>query len=114
MKRKIPRRVPWILPLIRHRNDIGVVEMFPLVIATTDTLSWRFGRARISVQPLLDYVVIELFGPEHAGECLAHDESRIVGKMFGNDGLIELIGFVNTRGEDLFKVRERLLSVLVA
>ena len=87
--------------------------MFPLVIATTDTLSRRLGRGRITIQPLLDYVVIELFGPKHAGESLAHDEPRIVGKMFGNDGLIELISLMNTTTEDLFKIDKSLLPLIV-
>src|SRR5262249_22834724 len=113
MKGKIPRRVPWILPLIGHGNDIGVVKMFPLVISTTNPLSRRFGRRRITIQPLLDHVVIELLGPKHAGECLAHDQPRVVRKMFGNDGLIELISLVKATAEDLFKIEESLLSLVV-
>src|SRR6185369_2879947 len=87
--------------------------MFPLMIATAYTLCRWFRRPGIAVEPLLDHVVVELFGPEHAGECLAHDEPRIVRKMFGNDGLIELVSFVNARVKDLFEVRESFFAISV-
>src|SRR5215813_8746116 len=113
MKRKVPRGVPWILPLIRHGNDIGIVEMCPLVISPTDARRRRLGGGRITIQPLLNYVVIELFGPEHTGECLTHDQPRIIGKISGNDGPIELVSLVDPSDEDIFKVYESLLSVFV-
>ena len=33
MKGEIPRGVPRVLPFVRHRDDVGVVQMPPLVIA---------------------------------------------------------------------------------
>ena len=33
MKSKIPRGVPGIFPLVRHRDDVGVVEMRPVVVS---------------------------------------------------------------------------------
>src|SRR6185369_11674623 len=104
MKSKIPRRIPGILPLIRHRDDVGVVEMFPLMIATARAFGRRFGRRWITVKPVLDHIVIVLFGPEHAGERLAHDEPCIVRKMFRYDCLIEVIGFMSSVAEDLFEI----------
>jgi hypothetical protein len=57
--------------------------------------------------------VIVLFGPEHAGERLAHHEPCIVRKMFGHYCLIEVIGFMNSGAEDLFEIRECLLFLVV-
>ena len=64
VKRQVPGRVPRILPFIRHRDDIGVVDMFPIVVATIPSFGWRRGRFGIAIQPLLDNVVIVLLGPE--------------------------------------------------
>ena len=75
VKRQVPGRVPRIFPLVRHRDDVGVIQMRPLVIAAMQT---RFGggagwpdRPRASVH----VVVVELLAPEHAGKGLAHDSS---------------------------------------
>jgi hypothetical protein len=38
--------------------------------------------------------VIELFGPEHAGEGLAHDGAGVDGKLARGDGGVEIVGFV--------------------
>ena len=32
VERQVPRRVPRILPLVRHRNDVVVVEMRPILV----------------------------------------------------------------------------------
>src|SRR5690349_16288487 len=111
MKRKIPRRVPRILPLVGHRNDIGVVEMFPLVIATAHTLRRRLRCCRITIQPLLDDVVIELFGPEHACECLTHNKPRVSREVFGNYAAVKLIGFAKSIGEGFIELCESLWTV---
>ncbi len=113
MKSKVPRRVPWILPLVRHRDDVGIVEMFPLMIATARTFGRGFGRRWITVKPVLDHIVVILFGPEHAAECLTHNQSSIIRKMFWNYGLIKVVSFVNSRIEDLFEVGESLRFLVV-
>jgi hypothetical protein len=87
--------------------------MLPLVIPPLKAFSRRFRCGRITIQPLFDNVMIELFGPEHAGECLAHDQLRILGQIFGNDGLIELICLVDATAEDLLEIEESLLSPVV-
>src|ERR1051326_358953 len=116
MKRKVPRRIPRILPFIRHRNHIRVVQVFPLVIATANTLAGRFGCAWITIEPLFDDVVIELFGPEHAGEGLPHDEAFVSREVSWDYGFVKLIGFTKTIGEYLvelcegFSVIELLIS----
>src|ERR1051325_636801 len=111
MKRQIPRRVPRILPLVGHRNDVGVMKMFPLVIAAPHALCRRLRRSRITTQPLLDDVVIELLGPEHAGECLAHDKPRISREVFGNYAVVKLVGFTKSIGEGLVELCESLSTV---
>src|SRR6266704_2183036 len=42
MERQIPRSVPWIFPLVGHRDDVGVVKIAPFVIpALFSTLRGR-------------------------------------------------------------------------
>ena len=49
VERQIPGRVPGILPLVRHRDDVGVVEVRPLVIAAAPALGRRRRLQRIAV-----------------------------------------------------------------
>ncbi len=69
-KRQIPRGVPGILPLVRHRNHVGVVEMRPVGVAALETLAGRLRHTGIALEPAIDLVVIELFAPEQPGEGL--------------------------------------------
>src|SRR5215213_6715614 len=85
--------------------------MFPLMIATADTLCRRLRCRRIATQPLLDHVVIELFGPEHSGECLTHDEPRISREGCGNYRFVKLVGFTKSLGEGLVELCESLSTV---
>ena len=41
VKGQVPGRVPRILPLVGHRKDVGVVQMTPLVVSSSQTLSRR-------------------------------------------------------------------------
>src|SRR5207302_631462 len=59
MERKLPRRVPRILPFIRHRHDALVVKMAPFGVAPAFAFGWRLRLARIAFEPILDDVVIE-------------------------------------------------------
>ena len=77
VKRKIPGRVPGVLPLVRHRNDIGIIEMGPVGVATVEAFTRRFRHARITFEPSIDIVVIKLFAPEQSGKGLPLHTARI-------------------------------------
>ncbi len=70
VKRQIPSRVPGILPLVRHRNDIGVIQMAPFMIAPIEPF-----RAAARVQPdrpssqRLTIVVVKLLAPQQSGQA---------------------------------------------
>ena len=64
VKRQIPCRIPGILPLVGHGDDVGVVQMRPLMIAPLQTRIWRLRSARIAFQPALDFQVVILLRPE--------------------------------------------------
>src|SRR5262249_863616 len=63
MKREVPRCVPGEFPFVRHRHDTLVIKMTPAGIAAAQSFVRR-RLARITVEPLVDDVVIELFVPK--------------------------------------------------
>ena len=73
VERQVPGRIPGVLPLVRHRDDVGVVHVVPVRVASVVRRAALNGSAPRSSQPLVDVVVVELLGPEHAGERLPHD-----------------------------------------
>ena len=62
---RVPGGVPGVLPLVRHRNDVPVVEVRPITVPAV----FRFGRS--AFEPLPDDVMVKLFGPDHPGVRLA-------------------------------------------
>ena len=92
VKRQVPCGVPGILPFVGHGDDVGVVQMRPLVIAAVAALRRRRRIARIAFEPLLHHVVIELLGPQHAGKALAHDILRVRRKVLRDDGGVKFVG----------------------
>ena len=73
MKRQVPGGVPRILPFVGHRDDVGVVEVMPFVIASGHALCRGVGSAGIALKPTADVVMIELLAPQQTAERLAHD-----------------------------------------
>ena len=71
MKGKIPGRVPRILPLVRHRDDVAVIHVVPMIVAWGAVL--RLERIGTALgEPLVDIIVVELLGPQHARKRLPH------------------------------------------
>src|SRR5262249_56767703 len=71
MEGKIPGGVPWVLPFVGHRHDVGVFQMSPLVVAASFAL-WRGWRlCGITFQPSRNFIMEILLAPNHAGERLS-------------------------------------------
>src|SRR5206468_12638574 len=66
------------ISLVRHRDYIRVVEMFPIAVATLLSFGRRRRKRRIAVEPLLDDVVVKLLRPEESGERLSHHIARVL------------------------------------
>jgi hypothetical protein len=49
MKRQVPRRVPWVFPLVGHRDDVGIVEMRPAAVAAVQPRIRRARHRRITL-----------------------------------------------------------------
>src|SRR5205814_9990535 len=83
MERQVPGGVPRIFPFVRHRHDALVVKMTPLCVAAVLSLRRRRWLTRIALEPILNYVVVELLRPKHSGQRLAMNEF-VVGTQTGS------------------------------
>ena len=90
-----------ILPLVRHGDHVGIVEVPPFVVAAVPALGGRRRKCRVAVQPVAHHVVVKLLGPEQAGEGLPHHGARIVGKIARGHRGVEFVGLADAIGEDL-------------
>ena len=84
VKGEVPCRVPWILPLVGHRDDVGVVDVRPLRIPSRQPRR-RWSRIPgIARQPFLHGIMVELLGPEQPGERLPIHRSLLGREGHGN------------------------------
>ena len=70
VKRQVPGRKPRILPRVRHRDHVVVVEVRPIVVAAVPGARRRRRLRRIALQPIANDVVVELLAPQHARQRL--------------------------------------------
>src|SRR5689334_5180093 len=54
VKRQVPRGVPRILPLVGHRDHVGVVKVRPFLVAAIESLSRGLRMPRITLEPALE------------------------------------------------------------
>ena len=81
---EVPRGVPRVLPLVRHRDDVEVVEVPPFAVAPALAALGRWVD-RVAFEPLFDVVVVKLLGPQHSGECLALHAALLFGEGVSGD-----------------------------
>ena len=94
---EVPRGVPRVLPLVRHRDHVVVVEMPPLGVAPLPALRRRRGLAGIALEPAPDVVVVPLLRPEQPRQRLAHDAPRVLAEPLRDHGRVELVGLALAR-----------------
>src|SRR2546422_4300814 len=104
MESKIPCRKPGIFPGIRHNDDVSTIEVSPGSIASTLRRWSRFGR--VTSQPFLDIVHIELLAPEQASKCLALYSPCVV-VLITTQGIVKGISFFHTYVEKLSSIIKR-------
>ena len=103
---QIPRGEPRILPLVRHRDYITGEEMAPVAIAALHHRMRRQRQARVSPQPLLHRVGVELLAPDQPGICLERNLARLLVHALRHHMLVELITLRDALVHDLIKVQE--------
>ena len=109
VERQVPGRVPGVLPLVGHRDDVLVQHVEPLRVAGT-SISAMQGIGVVLVQPVVTVEEEELLAPEHAGEGLTHHVGRVFTDRRRRDRLVEFIGFTEPVGEDVVKRRCRMVG----
>src|SRR6476660_138766 len=100
MEREIPRGVPWVLPLVWHRDHVSVVEMGPLAVAAVLPAGRRRRLPRIALEPMLHDVVVVLLRPQEPRERLPRDAPAVVGKRRRDHRVVEVVGLALPLVED--------------
>ena len=105
---EVPRRVPRVLPFVRHRDDIPVVKVLPAGIAAGQPRVGRFGACRIAREPAMNVVVIELLRPQHPAQRLSKHHG-FIGRCAGRGEVgIELVRLLLALRHDLVETGARL------
>src|SRR6266403_4216350 len=81
--------------------------MGPVVIPSLPALLGWGRMACVPLQPLLNYVMIKLLGPEHARKALAHHILRIRRQILGNHVCVELLRLMLAPRDDPVKIVKR-------
>ena len=105
VKGQIPRRIPRVLPLVRHRDDVFAHHVEPVAVAHGAVSGERVDP--VLAEPSIDVKAVELLAPQHARERLTHDETLIVCHARRRDRRVERIGLSDARGKDLVEIRSQ-------
>ena len=110
VKRQVPCRVPWILPLVWHGDDVLIIKVRPFLVAAVPALRrWRGARG-IALQPRLYVVMIKLLRPQHPRKRLPHDGLGIVGELFRDSCSVKLFGFFLARHEQAVESSAKIVG----
>ena len=112
VKRQVPGRVPGVLPLVGHRDDVPVQHVEPLRVAGI-SISVMQGIGVVLVQPVVTVEEEELLAPEHAGEGLTHHAGGVFAHGRRRDRLVELVGFTQPVSKELIEQLAKRFSLLV-
>jgi hypothetical protein len=95
---EVPRRVPGVLPLVRHRDDVVVDHVEPAAVA--DVAAFATQRMDVMLlQPLVEIEEVVLLAPQHRGQRLTHHRQFRRGGRRRRDRRIELVGLGNAGSE---------------
>ena len=109
---QVPSRVPGILPLVGHRDDVLVQHVEPLRVPGVAISGMQWVRV-VFVQPVVAVEEEELLAPEHAGQRLTHYVGRVGTHRWRGDRLVELVGFTQPVSKDLIKWLAKGFALLV-
>ena len=98
VEREVPRRVPRVLPLVRHRNDVAVEHVEPLGVPGSRLLPEERVRV-VLAEPPVDVEEVELLRPEHSRERLPVDPALVLAQRAGGDLVVEIVGVGEARGD---------------
>ena len=108
VEREVPGGVPGVFPLVRHRQEIVVVEVAPAGVPPRLPHRGRRRLGRIAVEPRGDGVVVELLAPDHSREGLSHDVGLVFRRVLRPHGRVVLVGLADAVGERPFEARAEI------
>ena len=106
---EVPGGIPRVLPLVRHRDHVGVQHVEPIGVAHVAAGAFQQRMTPVLAQPALQVEVVELLAPEHSRQRLAVHAALILRQRPGRDPLVELIGVGDPALEDLLETAEGIL-----
>src|SRR5258705_182332 len=92
MKSQVPCRIPGILPLVGHRNDVAVQHVEPLGIAHALLTRSRQRMSFMLLQPAVEVEIVVLLAPQHPGQSLAVHAAFILTQRMGSDSVVKFVG----------------------
>ncbi len=101
---QVPGRVPRVLPLVGHRDDVLVEHVEPLRVPGI-SISGMQRVGVVLVQPVVTVEEEELLAPQHAGDGLAHHVGRVRGDRRRGHRAVELVRLLQPCGQGLVKLR---------
>src|SRR5215471_426244 len=98
MKGKVPSRIPWVFPLVRHRDDVAVEHVEPLGIASVPLRPDHRMRLMLD-EPAVQIKVVVLFAPQHSCHCLTMYATFVLAEVMGSDAVIKFVSIRQTSCE---------------
>src|SRR5215472_14142356 len=114
MESQIPRRIPRVLPLVRHGNHIAVQHVEPLRVTGSPLLRSQNRMGVVFQQPLVEVEIVILFRPQHSGERLPVHTLFVLAQILRRNAIVEFVCIGQTLGKNRIEVRERIRSGLAA
>src|SRR5438105_3976388 len=109
--RKPPWNTLWPSPSLRFTHQVKFSSSFWNMRSRNSRSPAPLRRLsrRIAVEPLFDFVEIELLAPQHARECLALDAPLVLVHVLGAElRVVERISFGLSERQHLVRIRPRL------
>ena len=110
VERQVPGRVPGVLPLVGHGDDVAVQHVEPLGVADTTARSAEERVSLVLLQPPVEVEVVVLLRPEHPREGLSVHPALVLAERSGRDPLVELVGVEEPLPERLLERCPELLA----
>ena len=107
---QVPGRIPRVLPLVRHRDHVGVQHVEPLGVAHVAAGGLEQRMTLVLAQPALQVEVVVLLAPQHSRQRLAVHPALIFGQRLGRNPLVEFVGVGDAALEDLLEAAEGVLD----
>ena len=110
MEGQVPGRVPGVLPLVRHRDDVGVQHVKPFRVPHAAAAGFHERMTLVLLEPSIHIEVVVLLAPQHARQRLAVHPALVLAQRLRRDPLVELVGVGDPALECLLEAAEGVVG----